>query len=145
MKRRLKVLVAAALGAASFAAACSNSNPAPTPTPTPASPTVTESFVGTLPVGGNKFYSFKIAQYGTVQVSLVSVSGAGVPTTVTLGLGVGTPAGTSCSTTTTINATTTDTLPQLTTTLDVGVYCAAIYDPGNLTGPASFSVTIAHP
>ena len=64
---------------------------------------------------------------------------------VTLGLGVGTPSGTSCSTTSTINATTSDTQPQLTTTLDVGVYCAAVYDLGNLTAPASFNVTIAHP
>jgi len=145
MKTRLKALVLAALGVAVLGSACSNSNQTTTPTPTPAAPTVTEPFIGTLPVGGNKFYSFKISVFGTVNISLVDVSGAGVPPTVTLGLGVGTPSGTSCSTTSTINAATSDTQPQLTTTLDVGVYCAAVYDLGNLTAPASFSVTIAHP
>jgi hypothetical protein len=144
MKTRLKAFVVAALGAALAGAAC-NKTSTTTPTPTPSAPTVTELFAGTLPIGGNKFYSFKIAVFGTVNVSLTDVGGAGVPQTVTVGLGLGTPSGTSCSTTSTVNATTSDAQPQLATTLGAGVYCAAVYDLGNLTAPASFSVTIAHP
>jgi hypothetical protein len=145
MTRRLKASMVAALATAWLGAGCSNSNSTTTPTQTAAAPTVTEAFNGTLPIGGNKFYSFKVSVFGTVNISLINVGGAGVPPTVTLGLGVGTPAGTTCSTTSTVNATTSDTLPQLTTTLDVGVYCADVYDLGNLTAPASFNITIAHP
>ena len=54
-------------------------------------PTVSESFTGTLPVAGFKFYSFNIAASGTANVTLNSVSGAGVPSTVQLGLGIGQP------------------------------------------------------
>jgi hypothetical protein len=144
MTRRLKASMVAALATAWLGAGCSN-NSTTTPTPPAASPTVTETWNGVLPVGGNKFYSFKVSQFGTVNISLLTVGGAGVPPTVTLGLGVGTPAGTSCSTTSTIDATTSDTLPQLSTTLDVGVYCADVYDLGNLTASATFSITVAHP
>jgi hypothetical protein len=146
MKRRLQAFVLIALGTALAAAACSNNNQqTTTPTPTPAAPTVTESFSGTLPVGGTKFFSFKVSQYGTVQVSLLDVSGTDVPSTVTLTLGLGTPSGTTCSAGTSVAATTADMMPQLSTTLDVGVYCASIADPGNLSAPANFSITIAHP
>ena len=62
-----------------------------------AAPTVTESFNGTLPVGGFKFYSFNIAANGTVNVTLNSVSGTGVPSTVQLGLGIGQPSGLDCA------------------------------------------------
>jgi hypothetical protein len=145
MMTRLTALVVVALGAALAGAACKSNTSTTTPTPTPSAPTVTESFAGTLPVGATKFYSFKVSVYGTVNITLVSLGGTGVPPTLDVGLGVGTPSGTSCSTTSTVSAASTDPAPQLTTTLDVGVYCASIYDLGNLTAPANFTVTIAHP
>jgi hypothetical protein len=35
--------------------------------------------------------------------------------------------------------------PQLTVTEQPGSYCVSVYDVGNLTGNATFTVTVAHP
>lgn len=48
---------------------------------TVAEPTITEEFVGTVPVGGSRFYSFEVVANGTVNVTLASMGGAGVPST----------------------------------------------------------------
>ena len=115
-----------------------------TTTPSVAAPTVTEPWSGTVPVGGSAFYSFSIAQNGTVNVTLLSVSGQFVPSTVTLGLGLGTPSGTTCATSSTTNARA-GTTPQVTATDAPGLYCVNVSDVGNLFAPATFSITIAHP
>jgi hypothetical protein len=122
---------------------CSNKTTTPTDT-TPASPTITENWITVLPVGGAAFYSFSVAQKGTVNMTLVSVSGDDVPSDVALALGIGTPNGTVCSTgsTTTAGA---GTSPQVTGTYDPGVYCAKVSDPGNLPAAAAIAVSIAHP
>ena len=112
---------------------------------TAAAPTVSEVFSSTLPVGGFKFYTFNIAVNGTVNVTLVGVSGVGVPTTVQLGLGIGQPAGTDCATTVSATAGTTATAPQVTGTFGPGLFCVRVNDVGNLFNPANFTVTIAHP
>ena len=113
-----------AVGLALVVCACGNSTTAPsssstttTPSTTTTSttpPAVTESWTGTVPVGGAAFYSFSFSQSGTVQLTLQSVSGQYVPPTVMLGLGIGTPDGTSCITTVTTNAQAGST-PQVTT------------------------------
>ena len=127
--------------------ACSNDNtttPSTTTTTAPATtPTISENFASTVPVGGAAFYSFNIDANGTVNVTLNSVSGAGVPATVQLGIGIGTPAGVDCTVTSTITAAA-GTAPQLTGTFGPGLFCVRIYDVGNLFGPAAFRATIAH-
>ena len=130
------------------AAACSKDNTTtpttPTSTTTPVTtPTVTEIFQSTVPVGGFAFYSFNIAANGTVNVTLNTVSGTGVPSTVQLGIGIGTPAGVDCTTTSTVTAAA-GTAAQLTGTFGPGLFCVRIYDVGNLFGPAAFKATIAH-
>jgi hypothetical protein len=130
------------------AGACSKNNASSasptTPTPTPVAPTSTEEFDSTVPVGGSTFYSFSISQYGTVNITLTSVSGAYVPATVMLGLGLGTPSGTTCTTTNTTDAAA-GSAAQLTGSYDVGVYCAKVSDIGNLFAPANFTLSISHP
>lgn len=130
------------------AAACGKDTPttptATTTTQTAAEPTNSVDFNGTVPVTGSTFYSFSVSQYGTVNLTLTSVGGAVVPTTVTLGMGLGVPDGTDCVTSTTVN-TRSGTTAQLTAIFNPGVYCAKVYDVGNLFGPASVSVTIAYP
>jgi hypothetical protein len=115
--------------------------------PTVASPTTTENFSGVLLVGGYSFYSFVVAQNGTVNVTLLSVAGVAggdVPSTVTLGVAIGTPSGTGCTGGTVTNATA-GTDPQVTGTYAPGRYCVNVSDIGNLAAPAAFTVTIAHP
>lgn len=140
-------------GLALIAAACSeptlDSPTAPTtttttPTTAPAAPTFTETFVGTVPVGGFSFYSFAVTVYGTVDVTLNSVQGQFVPATVMMGLGLGTPSGEDCVTTATVT-TASGTAIHVTQTLNPGIACVRIYDVGNLFGPATFNVTIAYP
>jgi hypothetical protein len=138
------------LAIAIWCAACGNDSPT-TPsststdtTQTAASPTTTEEFNSTVPVGGSKFYSFTTTTYGTIQITLASVGGSFVPSTVMLGVGLGQPSGTDCVTTATVN-TAAGTSPQVTGAYAAGVYCAKVTDIGNLFAPASFTATIAYP
>ena len=148
----MRATTAAILGLMMFGTACSHSSTTSpsatsttTTTATAAAPTVSESFTGTLPVAGFKFYSFNIAANGTVNVTLNSVSGAGVPATVQLGLGIGQPSGLDCAATTTVTAGITAPAPQTTGTFGPGLFCVRVFDVGNLFAPANFNITIAHP
>ncbi len=143
----MRLPLIALLGLALLSSSCDKSTTSPstaTDTRTPAAATVTESFVGVVPVGGASFYSFSLTQYSTVNLTLNSVSGAGVPSTVMLGVGIGSPNGTTCSTSTTTN-TASGTAVQVTGAYEAGVYCAKVSDIGNLFAPATFDVTVAHP
>ncbi len=142
--RSLAPLIAAL---ALLTVSCDKSTTSPdttTPTQTPAAASISESFVGIVPVSGSSFFSFTVTEYGTVNVTLNAVSGSMVPATVTLGLGLGTPDATDCTTSTSVNTAAGATV-QLTATYAAGVYCARVSDVGNLFAPASFDVTIAHP
>jgi hypothetical protein len=151
--KRMRATTAAILGLILFGSACSHSSTSTSPsstsssttTTTGAAPTVSESFTGTLPVGGFKFFSFNIAVNGTVNVTLNSVSGTGVPSTVQLGLGIGSPSGIDCSATTNVTAGVTAAAPQATGAFGPGTFCVRVYDVGNLFAPANFNITIAHP
>ena len=137
--------VAAVLGLVLLGTACSETQSTTAPsTDTIASPTTTETFSATLSVGGFSFYSFVVGQNGTVNVTLVSVSGTDVPSTVTLGLAIGIPSGTGCSGGS-VTSTAAGTDPQVTSTYSPGRYCVNVSDVGNLAAPATFTVTIAHP
>ena len=113
-------------------------------TTTVASPTVTEVFEGTVPVSGSKFYSFATSTYGTINVTLTSVTGSFVPSTVMVSVGLGQPSGTECVTSITSN-TASGTSPQISGPYAAGTYCVRIADIGNLFAPASFSITVAYP
>jgi hypothetical protein len=148
----MRATTTAVLGLILFGSACSHNtttSPSATSTTTTpatvASPTVSESFTGVLPVGGFKFYSFSIAANGTVNVTLNSVGGAGVPSTVQVGLGIGQPSGIDCAATTSVTAGTPAAAPQATGTFGPGAFCVRVYDVGNLFAPANFNITIAHP
>jgi hypothetical protein len=141
---RLFVLALTALGAGCGGGSTPTSPSTTTPTTTVADPTTTEGFEGILPVGGFRFYSFTIVANGTVNVTLTGISGPLVPSTVQVGLGLGQPSATDCTTTTSLT-TAAGSTPQITGTYAPGVYCVRVADVGNLFGPASFNVGIAHP
>ena len=128
---------------------CSNDSPtSPTSTDTTstaaAAPAFTEEFVDTVAVTGSAFYSFTVTTYGTVNVSLTSVSGQYVPSTVTMGLGLGKPDAETCATSTSIS-TPAGAGPQISGVYEPGVYCVKVSDVGNLYSAASVAVTIAYP
>lgn len=146
-KPRAAVVLVAGLTAVLLGTACNGDSPtSPTTatTTTTIPPTTTETFEGTVTAGGSTFYSFSIEQSGTVNITLLSVSGTYVPSTVWLGLGIGQPDGTDCITTSTVN-TAAGASAQLTGTYGPGVFCAKVSDIGNLFGTAAFSASIEHP
>lgn len=109
-----------------------------------ASPNTTDTFSGTLPVGGSTFFPFTVGQYGTVNATLVRIGGPGVPSTVEVRLGLGTITDSSCSTST-MSLVTAGTAPEVTATDQPGTYCVDVSDVGNLFEDATVSLTVAHP
>jgi len=143
------MLVVAAASAVTLTACSKNTPTSPTTTTTTttstvAAPTNFETFEGVVSVNGSNFYSFSVSQYGTVNITLTSVSGAYVPGTVSMGLSLGQPSGETCVDTTGVEARAAS-APQITGAYTPGVYCARIYDQGNLYAPANFSISIEYP
>ena len=112
------------------------------PSVTPADATIIENFASPLAVGGGVFYSFSIAQYGNVAVTLTDIIGSNLPDALTLSVGVGRPSGTSC-TATSVSAVP-GSSPQVTGAYGPGVFCVRIYDGGTLVGPVTIKATVAH-
>jgi hypothetical protein len=144
-----KLAVILSLTSALLATGCGNTSTptAPSPSAVPAAPAVTETFAGTLPVSGARFYSFGISVYGTVNATLDSIGGNGIPPTVEVNLGIGTPSGTTCNATPSPVQVSGDAgvTTVVTATEQPGVYCVIISDAGTLVSPANFAITIAHP
>jgi hypothetical protein len=137
----MRALVPIALVMALATVACDNGSS--TATTTSPSPLTTETFSGTVNVGGSDFHNFTATQSGTVNVTL---NAAAPPSTIFMGLGVGTPSSSTCALLagSTMN-TQAGTTPQLSGTLDAGTYCVELYDVGNETTPVTYTVTVAHP
>lgn len=146
--RALAVLMMPILAMACAGCDGGSSTTAPTDTSTTtttvADASIVEVFNGSVAPGGSAFYSFSVTANGTVNLTLAAVGGAGVPTGVWLGIGLGSPNAEDCSASTTVN-TQTGSTAQITGTYAPGVYCARVFDIGNLAAPAAFSLAIAHP
>jgi hypothetical protein len=105
--------------------------------------TLTETFSGTVSVGGSDFHTFTASQNGAITATLTT---AGPPATIAMGVAIGTPNGAACtplagaSTTTAAGAS-----PQLNGEVSGGTLCAVVYDVGNETAPISYSLTVTHP
>jgi hypothetical protein len=124
-----------------FAAGC-NLLPGST-SPSDPSSTTTTMFSGTVtPQGAPAFFTFTVAAAGPVAVTLTSVSPS---TTSGIGLGLGTPNGTaSCTLANFTTSAVASSTPQITATENAGTYCAQVYDPGNLAGASTFTISVSH-
>jgi hypothetical protein len=162
MRRSLALALGGAFLAA--AAACSG-NTTPTPISTPiASPTITESYTGTLFVAGSNLHSFQVTNASEVDVTLVSLTTVAVvadptatppvvgvpavPVTTPLILTVGQPTlttlGVQCSNLKSVSAVAGPS-PQLTGQALGGTYCVSISDPTSaLPSAVSYAITVAH-
>jgi hypothetical protein len=151
--RRRPVLAALALVAVATLSAwgCVKTNNASLPanplkptTPTPGPPstqTVTETFSGTLAVGGSSSFPFNVGGAGQVTGTLTSL-GPDSPLLVGLALGVWT--GTSCSIA--INNSAAGQGAVVTGTISgAGAVCAGVYDTGTLQAAIPFVITVVHP
>jgi hypothetical protein len=130
------ILTCAAILAAAGCGLLDNST---SPT-TPEAPT--EAFSGTLTLQGSSLFSFTVTQAGTIRVTLATLSPS---PTAGVGLGIGTPSGTAgCTLTSSTPSATAGSAAQITVTANPGTYCVKVYDTGNLTATASFTINITH-
>jgi len=136
MKRLLSIGVAVVL----TAAACKGTDSsAPT---TPAPTTTTNTFTGTVAVGGRAMHNFTVAQPGQVSVTLTAAS---PPSSVILGLGIGIPSDSTCALLPGASAmASAGSSAQLTGVLTPATFCVTVYDVGNQTATVSYTVTVAH-
>lgn len=125
-------------------AGCSPLGPSSSPEVLPNPALVVENFSGSLPVKGFVFYSFSVVERGTTYLSLISLKEAGVDSSVLVTIGLGTPRGTTCATSSVLPVKADGSL-SLTGTTERGVHCAVVFDAGNLTSDATFSLNISHP
>lgn len=138
---------AAVIAVVALAGAACTSTTAPSEADSGINPPVlrTETFAGTLAVGGTGFYSIAILQAGPLGLTLAAVQepgGAALSTPV--GIGYGIPSGTGCARTASQIAPP-GLSAQLTVTLNPGTYCVAAFDAGNLTTTVNFAIRITHP
>src|SRR5207244_663031 len=123
-----------------LAAGCRKSSDTPT---TPSSTVTTQTFAGTVAVGGANSHTFTVAQPGEVDVTLTSAS---PPADVVMGLGVGTPSDSSCAVLAGASTNTkAGSSAQLTGRVTAGSFCVQISDVGNQTAPVSYSISVQHP
>jgi hypothetical protein len=138
------IVILAVLSAGCGSSSTSPSTTTTTTTTVPALATTSETFTGTLPVGGSIFYSFTVSQAGTVNATLVSIGGAGVPSTVLVRLGIGTPGDAGCTSTNALVIKAGSTA-QVTASQQPGLFCVFLADVGNLFAAADFTLTVDHP
>ena len=132
--------LALVLAAAMSSLACNVLNDLTSPS-TPTTSTSSETFSGSVGVQGAGRATFTTAKSGTVTVTLSVLSA-----NVAVGLGIGTPSGATACTLTSSNASTlAGSTPQITGTQPAGTYCVSVYDVGNLTTTATFSIIVSHP
>jgi hypothetical protein len=139
--RLLPVLVALV----AFDAACGNRIVPLGPSGDPATAAIAvESFVGVLPVGSSRFYSFTVPQDGRVSLTLLSLTQNGEASSALVNLAIGVPRAADCVVveSRTIGA---DVKPALSDAYPAGVYCTRVSDVGNLTSNAAFAVNITRP
>ncbi len=103
-----------------------------------------ETFVGTLPLGATRFYSFAVPQTGVTSIVLLSLRENGAASSATVQLGLGVPRGTDCTTPQTVTVGV-GIAAQIAITVEPAIYCARIADVGNLTASAEFAININRP
>src|SRR5579862_1541194 len=127
---------------ACFAAACDNSSSPSTPSVSLTS----QTFTGTIPVGGaSSGINFTASQAGELDVT---VSSLGPPATISMGLALGVPStvDTSCAIATGSGTQVQASATALVSSLSsAGPYCLRIFDIGQMTAPINYTVTVAHP
>jgi hypothetical protein len=116
------------------------------PSTNPADPTTTETFTGTLRPNTTAFYSFTVASYGTVNITLDEVTGVQVAEDVPFEfeIGPGVPRGTGCSPNSVLVVAPGEG-PHSSGLFEAGIWCVRLRELGNLPAPARFRITIAHP
>jgi hypothetical protein len=131
------------VGLALAAVGCTNGGTTLPASATPTPMATTDTFTGTVAVGGNDSHPFTVT---TPDQSLaVTLTAAGPPSTIFMGLGVGTFSGSTCTLISTGYLTTqAGTAAQLSGTISAGAYCVMVFDVGNQSAPVTYTVVVNH-
>lgn len=141
MSRSL-ALVAIAL-VAGGAAACNKGTTAATTTTTSTVTRTTDTFSGTVAVGGSAFHSFAVSVTGTIDVTLTA---AAPPAAVVMGVSVGTPADGQCTALAGASVrAAAGASAQLSGVASPGTLCVELRDVGSQSAPVSYTVAVVHP
>jgi hypothetical protein len=129
-----------AAGALAFSACGSASSTSPTITPSPG--LITTTFTGTLAPRGAMYHLFTMQQPGEVDVTLTKTDPLA---TIVLGLGIAqTSAGQCIPVLLLYNNSAQAGAVVSGTTSDIGPYCAAVYDIGNVADSVNYTLTVTH-
>jgi hypothetical protein len=140
MLRSIRRPVLALAAALALAGGCdSGDTPTDPSDPTP-SPTVTESFSGSLTVNGGQTFNFAASAAGPVTATLSATN----PDTAVVGLALGTWNGISCQIVL-ANDNASRGISVVGEASTFGNLCVRVYDTGQLTEPAAFLITVVHP
>jgi hypothetical protein len=91
--------------------------------------------------GGAASREFTLTTAGTIAITLTSTTPAGTA----VGVGIGIPrANGSCALSAAVE-TMAGSAAQIAIAADTGPYCAKVYDPGTLTTPVPFTISISRP
>lgn len=135
--RTLGTVAAVVAGAVLLAAACSD--PQAPAAPTPVAPTITDTYTGTLLVGGTNTHPFTVNAIGGVSVTLTSAQPAAA-----LGIGIGSTTTGGCTVLSRVTVVP-GTAAQLVGTATVaGNFCLSVIDVGNLVEPVTYTVSVFH-
>ena len=132
----------AAVALLAGAPGCNNSSTTAATT-TATVPRTTDTFTGTVAIGGSDFHSFPIAVTGQIDVTLTAAT---PPSTIVMGVSVGTPADGKCTPLAGASATTSaGASVQVSGLASPGTLCVDVHDAGNQSAPVSYTVTVTHP
>jgi hypothetical protein len=104
----------------------------------------TETFVGTVPVGGYQSSSFRVSRAGEYSVTLVSLN---PPASVFVTVSFGTAVSVGCAPSQGYsNALATPGHTVLQGSIPAsGMYCVQVNDQGNFTVPETYTIQVSHP
>jgi hypothetical protein len=137
--RRL-VLVPAALAFGLVLTGCDSGDTTPDPPTTTPTPTITETFAGSIIVNGAATFTFPTNAAGTVTAVLRSIT----PDTLQVSLDLGTWNGVNCELRVT-NPRASQGGNVTGSVTGAGTLCLRIGDIGQLAQPAGFEVVVTHP
>ena len=138
---RLNARIAIALFPLLAVSACHKDTTAAATT-TPTVTRATDTFTGTVAVGGADSHSFTIAATGNVDVTLTAAT---PPDSVVMGLSIGTPGSRCVPVAGGSTQTAAGSSVQLSGIASPGTMCVDVHDVGGHSAPVNYTVTVTHP
>ena len=134
----MKRLLCLVFGLTVFAGACSD--PVAPPAPTPVTPTITETFTGTLGLLGTNIHQFSVQQVGGLRITLSDIN-----PDATLSFAIGAQSLVGCTVLQQLTRAPGGANAQLIGTITApGNFCVQVFDSNNIPEPVTYTLTVLH-